>query len=362
VVSLPNLIEIVDRSSDEVAVLLYGGLEVRLRVVPRAAWGSALVWYTGSRAHVERLETLAQERGWRLSAFGLEDDATGKLLERESEAGIYERLGLAWIPPELREDEGEIEAAQSGSLPKLVELGDLKGDLHTHTSWTDGTDTLEDMARAAKAKGYAYMALTDHTQNLAMTRGLTTERLEEQRALVKRVNQKMAPFVVLLGTEMDILMDGELDFPDDVLQSLDYVSASIHTGFRQPREVMTARMVRAISNRLVNTLNHPHGRIIRRRDGYAVDMQAVIEQAVSHGCALELNATPDRLDLNGVWARRALKLGARFTISSDAHSTRELDFMQFGLGSARRGWLTAQDVLNARPLEELRTLLRRVSS
>jgi DNA polymerase (family 10) len=362
VVSLPNLIEIVDRSSDEVAVLLYGGLEVRLRVVPRAAWGSALVWYTGSRAHVERLETLAQERGWRLSAFGLEDDATGKLLERESEAGIYERLGLAWIPPELREDEGEIEAAQSGSLPKLVELGDLKGDLHTHTSWTDGTDTLEDMARAAKAKGYAYMALTDHTQNLAMTRGLTTERLEEQRALVKRVNQKMAPFVVLLGTEMDILMDGELDFPDDVLQSLDYVSASIHTGFRQPREVMTARMVRAISNRLVNTLNHPHGRIIRRRDGYAVDMQAVIEQAVSHGCALELNATPDRLDLNGVWARRALKLGARFTISSDAHSTRELDFMQFGLGSARRGWLTAQDVLNTRPLEELRTLLRRVSS
>jgi DNA polymerase (family 10) len=356
-VNLPNLVQVLERSSDEVAVQLYGGLEVRLTVVPRAAWGSALVWYTGSRAHVERLEALARERGWRLTAFGVEDDATGKMLVRESEVEIYERLGLAWIPPELREDDGEIEAAQSGSLPKLVELSDIKGDLHTHTNWTDGVETLEDMAKTAKARGYAYMALTDHTHNLAMTRGLTPERLEEQRALVKRVNNKLAPFVVLLGTEMDILMDGQLDFSDDVLRSLDYVSASVHTGFRQPREVMTERMVRAISNPLINTLNHPHGRIIRRREGYEVDMQTVIEQAAAGGCALELNATPDRLDLNGVWARRGLKLGARFTVSSDAHSTTELDFMRFGIGSARRGWLTAADVLNTRPLEELRSLL-----
>jgi DNA polymerase (family X) len=300
---------------------------------------------------------LASARGWRLSAFGLEEDATGKLLERASEVALYERLGLPWIPPELREDEGEIEAGLAGNLPKLVELSDVKGDLHTHTNWTDGTDTLEEMAKAARAKGYEYMALTDHSQNLAMTRGLTPERLEEERALVKRVNHKMAPFVVLLGTEMDILMDGQLDFGNDVLRSLDYVSASVHTGFRQAREVMTARMTRALSNPLVNTLNHPHGRIIRRREGYAVDMQAVIEQAAEVGCALELNATPDRLDLNGTWARRALGLGARFTVSSDAHSTKELDFMQFGIGSARRGWLTARDVLNTYPLEELRAAL-----
>jgi DNA polymerase (family 10) len=358
VVGLPNLVQVLERSSDEVAVQLYGGLEVRLMVMPRDAWGSALVWYTGSRAHVARLEALARERGWRLSAFGLEDDATGKILEREREVGVYERLGLPWIPPELREDEGEIEAAQAGSLPKLVELSDIKGDLHTHTNWTDGTETLDDMAKTAKAKGYAYMALTDHTQNLAMTRGLTPERLAEQRALVKKINAKMAPFVVLLGTEMDILMDGQLDFPDEVLESLDYVSASVHTGFRQPREVMTERMRRAISNPLVNTLNHPHGRIIRRREGYEVDMQAVIAQAAELGCALELNATPDRLDLNGVWARRALQLGARFAVSSDAHSTSELDFMQFGVGSARRGWLTKEDVLNTRPLDELRALLK----
>jgi DNA polymerase (family 10) len=355
---LPNLVQVLDRSTDEITVQLYGGLDVRLTIVPRAAWGSALVWYTGSRAHVARLEAIAQERGWRLTALGLEDDATGKLLEREHETGVYERLGLPWIPPELREDEGEIEAGLAGSMPKLVEIGDIKGDLHTHTNWTDGTQTLDDMAKAAKARGYAYMALTDHTQNLAMTRGLTPERLEEERALVKRVNHKLAPFVVLLGTEMDILMDGQLDFSDAVLQSLDYVSASIHTGFRQPRDVMTARMLRAISNPLVNTLNHPHGRIIRRRDGYEVDMQAVIELAAANGCALELNATPDRLDLNGSWARRALKLGARFTVSSDAHSTKELEFMPFGVGSARRAWLTADDVLNTRPVDELRALLR----
>jgi DNA polymerase (family 10) len=329
-----------------------------LNIVPRAAWGSALVWYTGSKAHVARLEALARERGWTLSALGLEDDATGKLLEREHETAVYERLGLPWIPPELREDEGELEAGLAGSLPKLVELSDIKGDLHTHTNWTDGTQPLEDMAKAAKAKGYQYMALTDHTQNLAMTRGLTPERLEEERALVKRINQKLAPFVVLLGTEMDILMDGQLDFSDDVLMSLDYVSASVHTGFRQPRDVMTERMRRAISNPLVNTLNHPHGRKIGRREGYEVDMQAVIEHAAAGGCALELNATPNRLDLNGTWARRALNLGAHFTISSDAHSTTELEHMPFGVGSARRGWLTAANVLNTRPLDELRALLR----
>jgi DNA polymerase (family 10) len=355
--TLPSLVQVRDRSADEVSVQLYGGLEVRLLVVPPETWGSALVWYTGSRAHITRLEDLARQRGWRLTPLGLEDDATGHVLEREREGSIYERLGLERIPPELREDEGEIEAAQSSSLPRLVELSDIRGDLHTHTNWTDGTETLEDMARTARDKGYAYMALTDHTQNLAMTRGLTPERLEEQRALVSRVNKKLAPFVVLLGTEMDILMDGQLDFFDDVLRSLDYVSASVHSGFRQAREVMTERMLRAISNPLVNTLNHPHGRIIRRRDGYAVDMQAVVERAAALGCALELNATPDRLDLNGTWARRAKQLGAHFTISSDAHSRQELEFMQYGVASARRGWLTAADVLNTRPLDELKHLL-----
>src|SRR6266542_4261576 len=299
----------------------------------------------------------AAERGWQLSDLGLEDAATGKRLAGSSEVEVYERLGLPWIPPELREDTGEIEAAQQGALPKLIEIGDIKGDLHCHTNWTDGTQTLDEMAKAAKARGYQYMALTDHTQNLTLTRGLSPERLQEQRTLVSRLNHKLAPFVVLLGTEMDILLDGQLDFPPEVLAQLEYVSASVHTGFRQAEKVMTERMVRAISEPWVNTLNHPHGRKIRRREGYALDTQTVIETAARVGCALELNATPNRLDLNGTWARRALKLGARFTISSDAHSTSELEHMQFGVGSARRGWLSATDVLNTRPLDELRQLL-----
>jgi DNA polymerase (family 10) len=353
---LPNVVEVLEQTAEVARVLLYGGLEVRLHVVPRAAWGSGLIWYTGSAAHVQHLQRLASARGWSLGPNGLED-AQGTLLAGDKEVGIYERLDLAWIPPELREDQGEIEAAQSGSLPRLVEIGDIRGDLHTHTDWTDGIASLDEMARAARAKGYAYMALTDHSQSLAMTRGLTPERLLEQRRLVDRVNHTLAPFVVLLGTEMDILLDGQLDFSDDVLASLDYVSASIHSGFGQPGPEMTRRIVRAISHPSVHTLNHPHGRIIRRRAGYEVDMQTVVEAAARVGCALELNATPDRLDLNGEWARRARQAGARFTISSDAHAVTELDYMQFGIGSARRGWLTAEDVLNTRPVDELKRLL-----
>jgi len=358
VLTLPNLVQVLERTAEHVRVQIYGGLEVQLIVVPREAWGSGLAWYTGSQKHVARLEGLAEERGWQLSDLGLEDAATGKRLAGSSEVEVYERLGLPWIPPELREDTGEIEAAQQGALPKLIEIGDIKGDLHCHTNWTDGTQTLDEMAKAAKARGYQYMALTDHTQNLTLTRGLSPERLQEQRALVSRLNHKLAPFVVLLGTEMDILLDGQLDFSDEILAELEYVSASIHSGFRQTEKTMTARIQRAISNPLVNTLNHPHGRKIGQREGYAVDMQAVVELAAQVGCALELNADPNRLDLNGDWARRARALGARFTVSSDAHSVKNYDFMQFGIGSARRGWLTADDVLNTRPLDELRQLLR----
>jgi DNA polymerase (family 10) len=342
---LPNVVEVLDQAPERARILLYGGLEIRVHVVPTAAWGSGLVWYTGSAAHVQHLQRLAAARGWSFGPHGLED-ANGTRLAGEKESGVYERLDLAWIPPELREDQGEIEAAQSASLPRLVEIGDIRGDLHTHTSW-----------KAAKAKGYAYMALTDHSQSLAMTRGLTPERLLEQRRLVDRVNHKLAPFVVLLGTEMDILLDGQLDFSDEVLARLDYVSASVHSGFRQPGPEMTQRIVRAISNPRVHTLNHPHGRIIRRRAGYEVDMQTVVETAARVGCALELNATPDRLDLNGEWARKARQAGARFTISSDSHAVTELEYMQFGIGSARRGWLTAEDVLNTRELDELKRLL-----
>jgi DNA polymerase (family X) len=354
---LPNVVEVLGRSDTQARVLVYGGVEVRLHVVPLEAWGGALLWNTGSRAHVEHLAALARKCGWRLSPHGLENDSTGTRLAGD-EVEIYARLGLPWIPPEMREDAGEIQAAQAGALPRLVEVSDLRGDLHCHTNWTDGVHSLEEMAHAASAKGYQYMAVTDHSQSLTVARGLTPARLAEERRLVDRVNQKLAPFVVLLGTEMDILRDGRLDFPDDVLGTLDYVSASIHSAFHQPRDVMTARIVRAVSHPRVHTLNHPHGRLIRRREAYSVDMQAVVEAAARSGCALELNAQPDRLDLDGTWAQKAKAAGARFTISSDAHSVRDLNVIRFGVGSARRGWLTAADVLNTRPLEELRVFLK----
>lgn len=354
--ALPNAVEVLRRTDAHASVLLYGGMEVRLHLVPLASWGAGLVWHTGARAHVERLAARARERGWTLLERGLEDER-GRRLAGDDEAALYERLGLQWVAPELREDQGEVESAAAGALPRLVDVSDLQGDLHCHTSWTDGVHSLEEMAAAAKARGYSYIAVTDHSQSLRVARGLTPERLREQRRLVDRLNQQLAPFVVLLGTEMDILRDGSLDFPDHVLAELDYVSASVHSGFRQEREVMTQRIVRAVTHPRVHVLNHPHGRIIRRREPYPVDMDSVAAAAARAGCALELNAQPDRLDLDGPAARRARATGARFTISSDAHHVRHFDLVQFGIGSARRAWLTPGDVLNTRPLEELRALL-----
>jgi DNA polymerase (family 10) len=234
----------------------------------------------------------------------------------------------------------------------------LRGDLHCHTHWTDGTASLEEMALAARARGYAYMALTDHSRSLTITNGLSLERLEEARRQVRQLNARLAPFTVLLGTEMDILEDGSLDYPDDTLQSLDYVSASVHSRFKQTEELMTARILRAVANPLVNTLNHPHGRMLGFRPAYAVDMPAVIAAAARGGCALEVSADPARMDLDGGWARRVRDAGGRCTISSDAHSTLDFDNIWLAIGSARRGWLEAHHVLNTRPLEELKALLR----
>ncbi len=357
-VDLPNVAEVYARSKDSCRVLLYGGIEARLYLVEPGAWGAALLWHTGARRHVERLVGLARARGWRLTAHGLADEHTGSARPSADEADVYAQLGLDWTPPELREDEGEIEAAATSTLPRLIELADIKGDLHTHTDLTDGVHTLEEMAEAARARGYAYMAVTDHSPSLGMVRGLTPAQLADQRRLVDQLNQRVAPFVILLGTEMDILRDGQVDYPDEVLAGLDYVSASVHSAFRQGRETMTERIIKGISTPRVQTLNHPHGRLIRRRPEYEVDMPAVLAAAARLGVALEVSAQPERLDLNGPWARRAKAAGARLSVSSDAHSVRQLGVMRFGVASARRGWLTAPDVLNTRPLPELRALLR----
>lgn len=301
-----------------------------------------MVQHTGAAAHVRRLELMRGD----------------EILSGATEEEVYKSLDIPWIAPELREDTGELEAALGGTLPKLIQQEDLRGDLHCHTNWTDGSATLEEMAVAARARGYRYMAVTDHSRSLTITNGLSLERLEEERRLVAQLNQRLAPFVIMLGTEMDILEDGSLDYPDATLATLDYVSASVHRRFKQSFEAMTARITRAVAHPLVNTLNHPHGRLGPRRE-YAVDMPRVIQTAVANGCALEVSGDPARMDLDGQWARRVKAAGGRCTISSDAHSTMDFDNIWLGVGSARRGWLEPADVLNTRPLDEFRRLLRR---
>jgi DNA polymerase (family 10) len=355
--SLPNVVRVATRDASHVRVRLYDSVEVRLYLAEPATFGGLWLWLTSAPPHLQELRLLAQARGRELTRYGLMSG--GERLDATTEERIYEALGLPWIAPELREGQGEVEAAQAGTLPRLILESDLKGDLHCHTNWTDGVATLEDMALAARARRYEYMALTDHSRSLTITNGLSLERLEEARRLVEQVNQRVAPFVVLLGTEMDILEDGRLDYPDEVLATLDYVSASVHSRFKQSLEPMTRRILRAVTHPLVHTLNHPHGRLLGARPEYAVDMPAVIASATAAGCALEVSADPARMDLNGGWARRVRDAGGRCTVSSDAHSTLDLDNIWLGIGSARRGWLEAGHVLNTRPLDEFREILRR---
>ena len=356
---LPPVLEVLSAGPVRASVLIQGGLQVDLRVVEPESWGAALQYFTGSKAHNVRLRELAVQRGWKLNEYGLFEERSGRRLAGEDEADIYRALDLEFIPPELREADGEIEAAAEGRLPKLVELADLQGDLHLHSTWSDGGDSLEAMANAARALGHRYMAITDHSKSLGIARGLDEARVREQRALVDRLNQELAPFRILHGTEMDILRSGRLDYPDEVLAEYDYVSASIHSGMRQPEAEMTARIQRALRNPYVHALNHPHGRLIPQRPAYAVDMQAVIETAAAEGVALEINSQPARMDLEGSWARRARQAGAKFVINTDSHATDQLTLQRLGIGSARRGWLEASDVLNTLPPEELERALRR---
>lgn len=349
--ALPQVVDVLSGGPARTTVLISGGLQVDLKIVPAESWGAAMQYFTGSKAHNIRLREMAVRRGWKLNEYGLFDARTDERLAGDDEDEIYRKLDLAPIPPELREDTGEIEAAQAGRLPQLLAEDDIEADFHLHTNWTDGAHTLEEMARAAIALGRSYMAVTDHSRSLYVARGLTIEQLVEQRELADQLNKKLAPFRILLGTEMDILADGTLDYPDEVLAQLDYVSISIHSAMKQPREEMTARILRAMENPYVATLNHPHGRLLEQRDPIEVDMGAVVDAAARLGVALELNSQPHRMDLNDRWARRAIDAGARLMINTDAHTTSQLGLMRYGVAMARRGWAEPRHVLNALPLE-----------
>jgi DNA polymerase (family 10) len=355
---MPYVADVIAHGPTKSSIRTTKGLQVDLRVVAPESWGAALQYFTGSKAHNVRTREIAVHQKLKLSEYGLFDVGTGERLVSETEEGVYELLGMPWIPPTLREDRGEVAAALRGELPEVVRLADLRGDLHTHTNLTDGLASLDEMVAAAAERGHAYFAVTDHAPNLYMQR-MSDEKMLAQRERVRGLGERYPTLTLLHGTELNIDPEGEVDWPAEFLDGFDVCVASVHSHFTQSRDQMTRRIVRACENPYVNVIGHLTGRQIGRRPPIDVDLDAVFEACARTGTALEINSHPDRLDLRDehiLWARRH---GVRFAIDSDAHATRHLANLRFGVGTAQRGWLTKDDVINTWPLRRLRSFLRK---
>ena len=350
--TLPSIVEVLAQGPTKASVRHQDGLAIDLRVVEPSAFGAALQYFTGSKEHNVKIREMASRRGLRISEYGVVDEASSTRVAGATEEEVYASVGLPWIPPELRENQGEIEVAREGRLPSLVTAGDLRGDLHAHSDWSDGHHSIERLIEAAQARGYEYVIVSDHSRSLTIAGGLSLDELRAQAAAIRALQPRFR-IRILAGTECDILADGTLDFPDEALAELDVVVAAVHSRFQQSRAEMTARIVRALGNPWLNVLAHPTGRRLGSRDPYDVDLDAVFEAARRHGKAVEINASPERLDLSDVHARRAAAVGVPIAISTDTHYLRELDHVELGIGVARRAWIEPRHVLNARPLDEL---------
>ncbi|MBI2437926.1 MAG: DNA polymerase/3'-5' exonuclease PolX [Lentisphaerae bacterium] len=339
------------------AIVLRSGLQVDLRVVPEESYGAALHYFTGSKTHNIAIRARALQKGLKLNEYGVfrGEKRVGGATEQE----VYAAVQLPYIEPELREGRGEIEAAERGQLPKLVTLADIRGDLHAHSNATDGTSSIAEMAATAQKRGYEYLAITDHSKRLSMVHGLNSARLKQQIHEIDRLNEKFRGFRILKSIEVDILESGELDLSDDILKELDIVVGSVHHLFTLSREKQTERIIRAMDNPYFHILAHPTGRLIGEREAYEVDLERLLPPARERGCFIELNAHPQRLDLNAAYCRMAKDLGVKVAISTDAHNPNDLDLMRLGLGQARRGWLEKDDVLNTRGWSALQKLLKR---
>lgn len=343
-VTMPEVARVVQHGETKSIVWLRDGIQADLRVLNEASYGAALQYFTGNKEHNIQMRSLAIGQGLKLSEYGLFRDE--ERVAGRTEEEVYEALGLRYIEPELREDQGEIEAAREGRLPDLVTLDDLKGDLHVHTNWSDGHDPPEAMVRGATERGYAYVGLSDHSKAVRIAGGLTDEEILEQRDVIRDLRQEFRGIRILHGAEVDILDGGELDFADETLKELDYAVAAVHSRFNLPEAEMTERVVRAMEHPKVRVLAHPTGRQLGEREPVALDMDRVIQAAVETNSALEINAGISRLDLNGAHARRAKEGGAKLIVNTDSHATPSLDLMRFGVGQARRGWLEPADVVN----------------
>jgi len=354
---LPEIKKVLMKGTTRSSVLLTSNLQVDLRVVEKESFGSALQYLTGSKDHNIVLRDLAISKQWKLSEYGLFDRETDGRIAGETEEGIYQSLGLSYIEPELRENRGEIEASLQGRLPDLVKYGEIRGDLHVHSDWSEGAHSIEEMAEAAKSLGYEYLALCDHSKTLQIAHGMAEEDFRERDKEIESVNREIGGITVLSGVEVNIDSGGRLDIRDEVLKDLDVVVASVHSGFKQPKEKMTERILTAMHNDYVDIIGHPTGRLINKRAPYQVDLPRVFETAAELGVFLEINAFPDRLDLSDVNLFEARNYDVKFSINSDAHNKNHLRYVELGVATARRGWLEKKDIINTSSLKELRKLL-----
>jgi DNA polymerase (family 10) len=348
----PGLMEVIAQGENKISFRQRNGIQVDVRLLPPESFGAAMQYFTGSKAHNVALRQRALKMGFTLSEYSLANLEDEKPVAGKTEEEIYAKLKLDFIPPELRENLGEIDAAANHSLPKLLELGDIRGDVHMHTVETDGRNTIEEMAEAARERGYEYMAITDHSKNLAFANGLTDERALAHIAKIRAVGKKMKGIRIFAGIEVDILTDGTLDLSDSVLEQMDIVIASVHSQFSQDRDTMTARLLKAVENPNVSMIGHPTGRLLLRRDAYQFDLDAVLRAAAKNKVAMELNSYPDRLDLSDVHLRMAKQHGVKIVINTDSHHTSHMEKIRYGITQARRAWLTKEDVLNTLPPQE----------
>ena len=356
-VGLDEFQEVLSRGSVRASALTRDGVQCDIWVVEPGQFATALHHVTGSKEHHVALRGIAGRMGLKISEYGVTRDSDGAVLQH-SEEDLYSLLGIEYVPPELRENRGEIDAALAHELPMLIEASHIRGDLHMHSNWSDGTLSIAQMARAARDMGYEYIAITDHSRSLAIARGLSEERFLQQLEEIQRARREVPGIHILAGSEVDILRDGSLDFDDSLLERADIVIASIHSGFKQDKETITSRIIKAMRNPNVDIVAHPTGRLLGRRPGYAVDIEAVIREAKATNTALEINSYPERMDLSDVNARAAMEAGVMVAINTDSHAAEELENIKFGIWTARRAWLGPRNVLNARPLDELLSWLR----
>jgi DNA polymerase (family 10) len=345
------------KGSTKTSVILNDNLQVDLRVVKDESYGAALQYFTGSKEHNVKMRSIAIKKGFKLNEYGLFDKQSENYIVGKNEDEIYRKLGLEYIEPEMRENRGEIQAASTGNLPKLLSYNDIKGDLHIHSNWSDGIETIESIARYSKRIGYEYIGILDHSQSLKVARGLSEERITKKKNEIEKINKKLSNFKIFCGTECDIKPDGTLDYSDKILKSFDFVCAAIHSSFKMNQEEATNRIVKALENKYVNCLAHPTCRLMGRREPIELDMDKIFETAKETDTYLEINSFPDRLDLNDLYIKQAKEKGVKFVINTDAHNLHHLSFITFGIATARRGWLEKKDILNTKSFIEIEKIL-----